>query len=94
MDEDAEWFLYTAVSRDATGPNATFEIDQPDPELVHTGPMNRKLLDFLQVDIGPDGGVHVAYAQDRGGEPDEATMYLRSDALAQLAPTAYPNGPK
>jgi len=93
VDEDARWYLHTAVSVDAGDGEPTFQVDRPDPELVHEGPMNRDLLDFLQLDIGPEGRLHVAYAQDRAGQVDEVTEYVRSTGGLDLAPGSFLNGP-
>lgn len=93
VDEDAEWHLWTAASIDADTADPSFLRTQPIDRKVHEGPMNRKLLDFLQIEIGPEGRIHIAYAQDRNGQPDEATEYVRSTTGLDLAPDDYPNGP-
>ncbi len=93
VDEEARWDLYTAVTVDGTSQDPGFQLANPDPKLVHEGPMNRKLLDFLQIEIGPDGAIHIAYAQDRDGQPDERTQYVRSAPGLELAREDYLNGP-
>jgi hypothetical protein len=93
VDGDADWHLYTGVSVDADTTDPSFAVTKPDPKKVHEGPMNRKLLDFLQIEIGPEGAVHVAYAQDRNGQADERTEYVRSTTGLDLAHEVYPNGP-
>jgi hypothetical protein len=61
---DAPWYLHAAVI-----PNATAKQPQVLEERVRTkspvllGPMGRELWDFLQLDIGPDGRVHITYAE-------------------------------
>lgn len=90
--EDA-WWLHVAVTLDGASEAPSWQVARADPEPVLTGPMGRRLLDFLQVDVGPDGGLHVAYAKAAEGQQDEATWYVRSTAGLALAPTAYPNGP-
>lgn len=91
--EEARWSVYVSASLDAASGEPSFQRVEADPEPVHQGPMDRKLLDFLQVDIGPDGAIHVAYAQDRDGQPDERTQYVRSTTGLQLQPDRYPHGP-
>jgi hypothetical protein len=93
VDEDAQWELFTAATIDGTEDDPSFQLAQPDPAFVHQGPMDRKLLDFLQVEIGPEGAVHVAYAQDREGQEDERTEYVRSTTGLDLARDDYLNGP-
>ncbi len=93
VDDEAWWEVYTAASVDAASGDPSFQRVTADPEPVHQGPMDRKLLDFLQVDIGPDGAIHLAYAQDRQGQPDERTQYVRSTTGLQLQPASYPHGP-
>jgi len=93
VDEDAQWELFTAATIDGTEDDPGFQLAQPEPALVHEGPMNRKLLDFLQVKIGPEGAVHIAYAQDREGQEDERTEYVRSTTGLDLAREDYLNGP-
>ncbi len=93
VDEDARWFLEVAASVNADAEDPSFQVARADPVAVHEGPMDRKLLDFLQVEIAPDGVVHVAYAQDRGDRPDELTQVVRSTGALPLEPLDYPNGP-
>jgi hypothetical protein len=91
--EDAEWHLYSAASVDTNSDRPSFQIAKADPLPVHEGPMNRELLDFLQVEIGPEGGFHIAYAQDRDGQVDEVTEYVRTPTGLDLAREDYLNGP-
>jgi hypothetical protein len=93
VDRDARWRAYAAVTLDgdAGAPNLT--VSPVDPRPVHQGPMDRKLLDFLQAEIGPAGALHVAYAADPGGRPDEVTRYARTTTGLSLAPSSYFNGP-
>lgn len=91
VDDDAGWNLWTAASVDADAARPSFQ--RVELSRVHEGPMDRKLLDFLQVEIGPEGNVHIAYAQDRQGQPDEATEYVRTEPGLDLAPATYLNGP-
>lgn len=93
LGEDDEWFLHVAVTLDGASDPPSWQVVQPDEEHVLVGPMDRRLLDFLQVDVGPDGAIHVAYAKAREGEKDEATWYVRSTVGLGLAPEVYPNGP-
>ncbi|MDX1611650.1 MAG: sialidase family protein, partial [Candidatus Thermoplasmatota archaeon] len=92
-DEGAVWHVFAAATIDGTSDAPSFQVTLADERPVHEGPMDRKLLDFLQVDIGPEGAAHIAYAQDRDGQPDEATEYVRSTLGLDLARQAFPYGP-
>ncbi len=93
LPDDAEWHVYAAATVNGLDETPTFQVTRADPESVLNGPMGRRLLDFLQVDIGPDGAVHLVYAQSRDGRTDEATMYVKAPDLLGFAPAVYPNGP-
>jgi hypothetical protein len=94
---ESEWFLHVAVSGDAAAPDAQWKWVQADVQPVFVGALGRDLLDFLQVDIGPDGAVHVAYSDaDPAVWPDgneERLRYVRSEPDARLAMQAYWWGP-
>ncbi|MGB1698107.1 MAG: hypothetical protein ACPHK8_06880 [Thermoplasmatota archaeon] len=88
----SEWFLHVA-----SNPRMDFlgewTIHLADPEPVFVGNLQRELLDFLQVDIGPDGGVHVAYSKlPNDGSTEEQLTYVRSEPSA-LAMEEYWLGP-
>lgn len=86
-----EWFVHVAVTLDA-GRTWTTRIADPIPVLV--GDLQRQLLDFFQVEVGPDGTIHVAYSSlPVGEEPEEQLHYVRSEPIPQLAPASYFNGP-
>ncbi|HEX2021111.1 MAG TPA: hypothetical protein VHH36_00235, partial [Candidatus Thermoplasmatota archaeon] len=91
VSADAAWSVFLAATHDA---GASWEIVRADPEPVATGPLNRRLLDFLQVDLAPDGAAHLVYAENRDGTNEERTRYVRTTVGLGLAPLAYPNGPK
>jgi hypothetical protein len=87
----SQWFLHVAATRDA---GATWSVQVADPEPVFTGALGRDLLDFFQVELGPDGAVHVAYSKlPPGGEREEQLTYVRSEPDAHLAAMDYRNGP-
>ena len=88
---EAEWYAFLASSRDA---GRTWQVVRADPEPVALGPMDRRLLDFLQVDLAPDGAAHLVYANNLDGSRAERTLYVRTTVGLGLAPLAYPNGPK
>jgi hypothetical protein len=93
---ETEWFVYAAVSQDATSATPTWNWAIADPEPIFIGALGRDLLDFLQVDIGPDGSVHIAYSKLRAGQgPDgneEQLHYVRSEA-SQMAMDQFWLGP-
>lgn len=88
---DAAWFVFLASSADA---GRSWQSVRADPAPVLQGPMNRRLLDFLQVDVGPDGAAHVVYSRNVDGTNAERMLYARTTVGLGLAPLAYPNGPK
>lgn len=59
----SEWQLKTAVITDATSQSPTIAHGTMD-QVVHKGPLNRDLWDFLQIDVGPDGRFHIAAVED------------------------------
>ena len=86
--EDAPWHVYLATTHDA---GETWQLARADPEPVLHGPMARRLLDFLQVDLDERGAAHLVYAHNRDGTRAEMTSYTRSTVglgLPQLAPDA------
>lgn len=91
IGSDTEWFLHVAVTVDG---GVTWTTRIADPVPVLTGDLQRQLLDFFQVEIGPDGTIHVAYsALPTGEEPEEQLHYVRTEPIPALAPKAYFNGP-
>lgn len=88
-----EWFLHVATSLDAGHSAPSWDVAVADPEPVFVGALGRDLLDFFQVDIGPDGAVHVAYSKQRPGEgPDgneEQLHYVRSEPSGLASPTYF-----
>jgi len=61
---DANWYLHAAA---VTGANTNSpdvaEARVPTKTPVAQGPLQRQLWDFLQLDIGPDGRLHITYAE-------------------------------
>jgi hypothetical protein len=93
IDPDTEWFLRVALTLDA---GKTWETVLPDPiPVIDNGDLGRQLLDFFQVEVGPDGAIHVAYSSlpESEGGPEEHLRYVRTEPIPQLAPTVYVNGP-
>lgn len=91
-----EWYLFVAASKnaDAAEPHWDWVIADPDP--VFVGALGRDLLDFLQIDMGPDGALHVAYSKQDGRGPDgneERLQYVRSEP-SPLAMDHFFFGPK
>lgn len=84
LPEDAPWFLHAASITDADSRNPDVletRIDTRTPVLA--GPMGRELWDFLQLDIGPDGRIHIAFVKKfNDGAPQ--TWYVKSTAGPKL----------
>jgi hypothetical protein len=83
------------VSLDADHPVPHWQLAIADAEPVSVGEIGRKLLDFQQVEIGPDGAVHIAYSKLRptADNDEEVLQYVHSDGFLPLASTQYLNGP-
>jgi hypothetical protein len=63
VPDDAPWHLHVAAIRGAGASRPRIaEARVPTKTPVLLGPMERELWDFLQLDIGPDGRVHVTYS--------------------------------
>ncbi len=85
------WQLNAAVSRDH-GQSWESAIGDSDP--VFVGDLQRDLLDFFQVEIGPDGALHIAYSSLATSEGNEEHLrYVRSEPDPTLAAVDYKNGP-
>lgn len=85
---DAPWHVYLGATHD-TG--ASWQVVRADEAPVLTGPMARRLLDFLQVDLDEAGAAHLVYAHNRDGSRNERTSYVRTTiglALPQEMPLA------
>lgn len=97
LDEnrDSNWYLFSAVSLNADQPTPTWQIAIADPEPVSVGEIGRKLLDFQQIEIGPDGSLHIAYSKLRpsADNGEERLQYVHSEPTLPLAATKYLLGP-
>ncbi len=96
-DGNGDWFVHAAASREANAEAPRWDAVIADPEPVFKGALGRDLLDFLQVELGPDGAIHIAYSKLRAGQgPDgneEQLQYVRSEA-SPLAAIEYAWGPQ
>jgi hypothetical protein len=96
---DSEWFLWTAIVEGANTMQPTVRTMIADPTPVFIGNLGRDLLDFLQVDFGPDGAIHVAYSQQIGpyaeglDGDEERLRYVRSEPLPELMMDTFWLGP-
>lgn len=89
---DSRWFLHVASNANMKMGDA-WDVQIADSEPVFVGNLQRELLDFLQVDIGPEGAVHVAYSKlPNDGTTEEQLTYVRSEPSA-LAMADYWLGP-
>ncbi len=85
------WYLHAAVSRDH---GATWATVIADPQPVFVGDLQRDLLDFFQLEAGPDGALHIAYSSLPQGEGNEEHLrYVRSEPDGRFAAANYRNGP-
>lgn len=92
IDAGSEWYLHVALTLDG---GRTWQTRIADPVPVLVGDLQRQLLDFFQVEVGPDGAIHVAYsALPASEDPEEQLHYVRSEPIPELAPGVHPNGPR
>lgn len=75
VGEDAAWYAFLAATSDAS---ASWQRARADAEPVLVGPMLRRLLDFLQVDLDERGAAHMVYAHLREAGNNERTSYVRT----------------
>ena len=76
VSDDAPWYLHVAAIRDAAASKPRIaEAKVPTKTPVLLVPMDRKLWDFLQLDTGPDGRVHVTYS-DKYKDSAPQTWYV------------------
>ncbi len=79
---DGDWFLHAAATSMGTETAPTWDAVVVDPEPVFQGSLGRDLLDFLQIDMGPEGALHIAYSKQNNVGPDgneEQLQYVRSE---------------
>lgn len=92
QDEDA-WYLMAAVTVDGNAASPSFQTVIADPDPVLYGPLGGFLLDFLQIDISPDGALHIGYAAATEDGDKAHLRYVRSTTGLQLQPATFPFGP-
>jgi hypothetical protein len=95
-DRESNWYLFAAASLNADQPNPTWQIAIADPEPVSVGEIGRKLLDFQQIEVGPDGALHIAYSKLRpsADNGEEVLHYVHSEPTLPLAASKYLIGPR
>jgi hypothetical protein len=89
------WHAWVAWRADPTG-EGPFQVALVDPDPVAVGTrqdLGRRLGDFLQVAIGPDGAIHVAYALNPEMDDSATAAYRRTDPIPALAPGMALTGP-
>jgi hypothetical protein len=78
MPPEAEWFVHAAAVTEATGKSPKVKETRIKTETpVAKGPLGRQLWDFLQVDIGPRGDIHITFAEKYEDDAPQ-TWYTRS----------------
>jgi hypothetical protein len=100
-----EWNVFFAQSLNATDREPVFAVSQASDHITHKGPIcnigilcppnplnqtSRRLLDFFQVAIGPDGLANIAYADDGDTNDAAHVSYARQNGgpLALTNPSA------
>ncbi|HLE96497.1 MAG TPA: hypothetical protein VI997_03930 [Candidatus Thermoplasmatota archaeon] len=93
VEDDEPWYIMVAASIDAGSDAPTFQRVLADPEPVLTGDLGRRLLDFVQIDVAPDGALHLAYAAQHDASQPERAMYARTTTGLRFDPAMFPSGP-
>lgn len=84
------WYLFVSLSVDGGDHWAT---RLADDEAVGYGDLGRRLGDFMQVDVGPDGAIHLAYARNPQMDDSATSVYKRTAPIDAMAPTRPLIGP-
>jgi hypothetical protein len=93
IEPDA-WYVFASATANAGAENATWVHALVDPEPVGRGEgLGRRLGDFLELAIGPDGAVHVAYASNPEMDDSATAMHRSTGPLPALAPSQPLVGP-
>ncbi len=104
----ARWHLYVSVSTDALDGNPTWTTYQVTTDPVQIGTIctggigcfggNRNLLDFIDIQPGPDGRIHIAYTDGcredclQDPRPQESRARRGMVAIQQDGPVLFANG--
>lgn len=88
-----EWNLYLTVSMDADSKTPHWATVLVDPEPVGKGQLGRRLGDFMQVAIAPNGGIHIAYARNPEMDDSATAVYIGTAASPVFAPSKPLVGP-
>jgi hypothetical protein len=93
-DPDSKWFLFVALSLDADTAEPHWAIIQADPVPVFVGDLQRELLDFFQIEIGPENAIHVSYSKVPAEGGHEQLHYVQSARNLPISYSDYPWGPQ
>lgn len=88
-----EWNLYLSASMDADAQTPHWATILVDPEPVGRGTLGRRLGDFMQVAIAPDGGIHVAYARNPEMDDSATAVYIGTGSNGIFGPSKPLVGP-
>ena len=84
VSENAKWYLHAAAVTAATKKKPQITSARvPTRTPVMQGPLLRELWDFLQVDIGSDGRLHIAFVE-KFNDPAPQTYYVSSKTGPRL----------
>lgn len=92
LDPNA-WYLFTSFSTDAASAKPHWATVLVDPEPLGYGQLGRRLGDFMQVAVGPDGAIHIAYAVNPEMDDSATATYIGTGPIAGMAPSKPLFGP-
>jgi hypothetical protein len=83
---DNDWHVDFAQIRNANTPKPTIRQSRPYPGSIHHGDVclvgilcvaggDRSLLDFFQIQVGPDGNAHIAFANNASPDGQQRILY-------------------
>lgn len=87
------WYLFASFSTDLGADGGHWATVLVDEAPVGYGDLGRRLGDFMQVDVGPEGQIHVAYARNPEMDDSAKAAYRRTSAIDGMAPSRPLVGP-
>ncbi|MBW3582262.1 MAG: hypothetical protein KY455_04090 [Euryarchaeota archaeon] len=87
------WYLFVSWSNDAHSETPHWAHMLVDPDPLGFDDLGRRLGDFFQTVIGPDGAIHIAYSMNAEMDDSATSVYRKVGPVAGLAPTKPLVGP-
>lgn len=88
-----DWHLYLSLSVDADQARPHWATVLVDKDPLGRGNLDRRLGDFMQVGVAPNGGIHIAYARNPEMDDSATAVYIGTGAIPAMAPSKPLVGP-